>query len=193
MWQLEHIRLSPKSPRMTRSKRRADKKADESWASGNSRRFDLSGNLHAWWREAKGNHRTLKIQELEALGNIERGGGQEANPRWTDWKHIGNCWIHWCLSSFTQLISCPSRLQEKWSYHQESHQREALAWWTRDMLSAEGRPALKMRALSNRLHSKGWHAWATLPPTFSQRSQITAAGLISFLAGEQRTSFSRIY
>ena len=154
MWQLEHIHLSPKSPQMTRSKRRkADKKADESWASGNSRRFDLSGSLHAWWREAKGNHRTLKTQELEASDNTERGGGKEANPRWTDWKHVGNCWTHWCLSSFTQLISCPSRLQEKWSY-QESHQREAQSWWTPDMLSAEGRPALKVKALSNRLHSK---------------------------------------
>ena len=193
MWQLEHIHLSPKSPWMTRSKRRADKKADESWASGNSRQFDLSGNLHAWWREAKGNHRTLKIQELEASGNTERGGGNEANPRWTDWKHIENCWIHWCLSSFTQLISCLSGFQEKWSYHQESHQREALAWWTPDTLSAEGRPALKMKALSNRLYSKWWHAWATLSPTFSQRSQITAARLTSYLAGEQRTSFSRIH
>lgn len=36
------------------------KKADESWASGNACGFQCFRNGHAWWREAKSTHGTLK-------------------------------------------------------------------------------------------------------------------------------------
>ena len=140
MWQIEHIRLSPKSPWRTKSKRRAGIKADESWASDNSKRFDLSGNLHPWWRETKSDNRTLKTQGPEATGSSERGGGKAAKPRWIDWKLVGNSCIPWLpfliytadqLSLLTaEEMRSSSRVPSKWGSglvdpRHTDHRREA--------------------------------------------------------------------
>lgn len=118
MCQIEHRCVSPQSPHMTRTKRRgADKKADESCLSGNSHRFELSGNLdlrilrisgNAWWREANRPQTPEKIQGLEAPGSTEEGrDGKAADPRCINWNTVRDG-IPRRLLSFTWLVSRPS-------------------------------------------------------------------------------------